>query len=68
VTQRRNGNGEGKSRKANNRKEKRKKVNNTPSYILMARIVVGSYNSQEMGLKGWGVYEQNEPVLMVVAR
>ena len=43
-------------------------MNNTPSYIFVARIVVGSYNSQEMGLKGGGVYEQNEPVLMVVAK
>ena len=43
-------------------------MNNTPSYILVARLVAGSYNSQEMGLEGWGVYEQNEPVLMVVAK
>lgn len=49
-------------------KGKGKRANNAPPCVLFTKLAVGSYNSQEMGLKGCGVYEQNKPVLMLVAR
>lgn len=49
-------------------KEERAESAYSPSHCTFTKVAAGGYNSQEMGLKGWGVYEQNKPVLMLVAR
>ena len=56
------------AREEKRNQEKRKRANKSPSVVLFTKGAAGSYNSQEMGLNGWGVYEQNKPVLMLVAR
>jgi hypothetical protein len=49
-------------------KGKRKGRNKDSSVVLFTKVAAGRYNSQEMGLKEWGVYEQNKPVLILVAK
>jgi hypothetical protein len=49
-------------------REKGERANKGKSKRANNKLAAGSYNSQEMGLKGWGAYEQNKPVLMLVAR